>query len=177
MCRKPATKPRARIREPTWRGPPGLLSRESSRLFGKVGMRGLCVLWNCRLCKLDSLRHAADLLPRRTDRLADHQILVRARTRAEFLGASIVHFGDVEIPILIHAESVDVPHRAGPLAAAAPRVQIMALQIVLNDLRGLVVRDPQIFIRRQKQNLRSRRLACTELIDELAVLVEHLNAM
>ena len=75
-----------------------------------------------------------DLLPGGVDRLADQEGRVDALTRPEFLHAARIHFGDVEIAVLIDRESMHAPETAGEVAPDAPRVQEVSLQIVFQHL-------------------------------------------
>src|SRR5579864_2052639 len=79
----------------------------------------------------DQKKPSRRLFPRRVHRLADHERRIRARSRSELLGTTGVHFGYIEISLLIHAESVYSPETAGEISPRAPRIQEMPIEIVL----------------------------------------------
>src|SRR5206468_12390644 len=95
----------------------------------------------------------------------------------EFFHPPGVYLGEVEVTVRIHAHPVDIPERSRPLTLTAPRVLVMPLDVVLDDFRRVVVGDPNIPARVEEQDLRRRRGTGAELIEVLAVLVEHLDAV
>ena len=72
-------------------------------------------------------RKTASSLPHPRDRLAHEIVRIRALLRPELLHAPAVHFGDVEVALLIDAHAVHAPQRAGEHAERAPRVEQVAL--------------------------------------------------
>lgn len=62
------------------------------------------------------------LFPCRVVRLCHQECRVGSRSRAEFLGPSIAHFGDVDVSFLVYANLVDAPHTAGINAEGAPGI-------------------------------------------------------
>src|SRR5438477_12164274 len=82
------------------------------------------------------------LPPRRVDRRTDEERLVRIRPWTELLQAAVADLRDVQIPLLIDARTVHVEEAAGMIAERSPRVEIVALEVVLHYLRGHVFARP-----------------------------------
>src|ERR1051325_974802 len=82
------------------------------------------------------------LPPGRVHGRADEQRLVRIRPRPELLQAAVAHLRDVEIALLIHARAVHVEETARVIPERAPRIEEVALEVVLDDLCGRVLERP-----------------------------------
>src|ERR1700688_3773002 len=109
----------------------------------KIGRPTLCELfkgWGSKFKSSKNFRHIQPsiqrecLFPRRVNRLADHICCIRSRTRSELLHAAVIHFGDVEIPVLVDAESVHSPEAARKISPGSPGVHEVSLEIVLQHL-------------------------------------------
>src|SRR5438105_4910754 len=74
------------------------------------------------------------LFPGRVDGLADQHSRIGARPRTELLEPSGIHFSDVEVPFLVRTHAVDAPERAWKIGDGSPRVDEMAVEIVLQHL-------------------------------------------
>src|SRR5260370_1210955 len=116
-------------------------------------------------------------LLRLTHALAYQERRIRAGPRAEFLRSAVIHFGEVKIAIGVDAHPVYVPQGSGPIALAAPGIEIAPVDIELDDLGRTAVCDPDAAVGGHVQELRSRRLSGAPLIEELAVFIEDLDAM
>src|SRR5579863_7163442 len=121
----------------------------------------------------------ADLLgPGRANRLAHQQRWVGAIARDELLRTAAPHFRGVEIAVLVHAELVRSPQSAGLGGHRAPGIQQPSGQVVLVELEvAVAVRHPEVLVGGHEDVIR-RRVSVAEvpLIEELAVLIEDLNA-
>src|SRR3981189_1320038 len=73
------------------------------------------------------------LLPGRIDRLGKQKCGIGSRSRRELLYASCVHFREVQIALLVDAQPMYTPEVARTRTHAAPGIQQMALQVVLDD--------------------------------------------
>src|SRR5712692_5922901 len=78
--------------------------------------------------------HSRPLFPRRVKWFADQIRRIRSWPRSELLRSPIVHFGSVEIPVLVDAESVHSPEAARKISPGAPRILEVPLEIVLQHL-------------------------------------------
>src|SRR6476659_5004022 len=83
------------------------------------------------------------LLPSHAQRLADQVIRVHTLTRTEFLRAALVDFRDVEAAVHIRAEIVHAPEPAREVAPRAPRIEEVAVEIVLEHLARAAIECPQ----------------------------------
>src|SRR5437763_1007049 len=75
------------------------------------------------------------LLPGRINGFADQERLVHALARCEFLHAAAVHFGNVEVAVLVDAEAGHSPESSRYIATHAPGIQEMPFEIILQHLR------------------------------------------
>src|SRR5437870_997235 len=119
----------------------------------------------------------ADLLPGLAKRLADEERRVRAGARLELLRAALIDFGHIEVALLIDAEVVHAPEPSGEVAPRAPRVQEVAVEVVLDHLACTAIERPQIAVEEVHQVDIGRTFAELPLVEELPVLVEHLHAV
>src|SRR6186713_2893899 len=118
------------------------------------------------------------LFPNPRNRLAHEIVGIRALLRPELLHAAAVHFGDVEVALLIDAHSVHAPQCAWEHAERAPRVEEMAFLIVLEQLVRAAIEGPDVPIGTDVEQMQARRIRVDAPgVKELAVLVEHLHAM
>ena len=100
---------------------------------------------------------------------------IRAGARLELLHPAAEAVGAVEIALRVDRHLVQLPEGAGERAVGAPRIQQLAVRVVLEDLRVGAVGDPHVLVRVDHDVV---RLAQTRpLIEELAAPVEDLNAM
>jgi hypothetical protein len=83
--------------------------------------------------KLSRGRASFGSLPGRINGLGDQEFGVGAGLRMELLHAPGVHFGDVQIPFLVHAHPVDAPQATGKVTHAAPAIQQVSLQRALGE--------------------------------------------
>src|ERR1051326_5457630 len=86
------------------------------------------------------------LFPGNPERLAYEVCLVRARTRLELLDAALVDFRDVEVPVHVGAEVVHAPEAAGEITPHAPRVEEVAVEVVLQHLVRAAIGRPQVAV-------------------------------
>src|SRR6266581_3735094 len=61
------------------------------------------------------------LIPHPGDRLAHQIVGIGALLRTEFLHATAVHFGDVEVAFLVHAHTVDTPQSSPQTCQSVPQ--------------------------------------------------------
>src|ERR1700680_4263459 len=85
---------------------------------------------------------AFHLLPGRVHRFRDDEVGIRSRLRTELLHAARIHFGYVEVTLLIDRDAVHAPQAPGEIAHAAPGIEQAALQVVLEHLVGRPVEGP-----------------------------------
>src|SRR5581483_8599893 len=93
------------------------------------------------------------LFPSRIKRLADQICRVGAGTRAEFLGAPVAHFRNIQIAFLVYAHAVSIPHGSRLVALSAPGVDQMTVEVISGNFPGLIVRQPKFAVRGHKEKL------------------------
>src|SRR5688572_14808094 len=82
--------------------------------------------WSLRACSPAASARKSKFLPYDFCR-------VGIALRSEFLHASCEYFGDVQIALLVDREGVRSLELAGQSARAAPAIEIVAIQIILED--------------------------------------------
>src|ERR1035437_8914710 len=122
--------------------------------------------------------YAASLGPGRTNRLAHQQRRVGALPRDKLLRTAAPHLCRVEVAVLVHAELVRSPQSARLGGHRAPRIQQLSVKVVLVELEvPVTVRHPEVLVRGHVDVIRrGGSVAEVPLIEELAVLIEDLNA-
>jgi hypothetical protein len=95
--------------------------------------------------------------------------------RPEFLRAPAEHLRGVQISLRVGGEFMDGPEQPGRGAVRAPGVHQMPVQVVLEELVERAGEHPEKLIVADADVV--RLLDVGELIEVLAVLVEHLNAV
>ena len=97
--------------------------------------------------------------------------------RTELLRPPDVDVGRVQVVLAVHVELVHAPEPAGDRAERSPRGVLLqaAVQVVLRELLRLARRGPQELVVGHQQRVRQRRVR--PRVEELAVLVEHLDAV
>src|SRR5215472_18171210 len=119
----------------------------------------------------DCEQREQSILPSCTDRLPDQVLWVRTRPGPKLLDPSAVHLGNVEIAVLVDANSVHAPHPAGEVAPRAPGIQEMSVQVVLQNLRRSAIHCPQVAVGRNIDEVNIRRvLSEAPFVEILAIL-------
>src|SRR5882672_10823323 len=117
-------------------------------------------------------------LPSRVDRLADQGRRIGAGARTEFLEASGVDLGDVEVPFLIGAHAVHAPERAREIADGPPRIEETPVEVELQHLMGQAIEARHRPIRADLHEVEARGPHGNSPLGEVpAVLVEDLDAV
>src|SRR5262249_24250825 len=101
---------------------------------------------------------------------------IGARLRSELLHAPVEDLREIEIAVLIDRNGVRSVQLTRLPAGPAPPVEIFAIQVVLQHPIGPAVRDPQELIGRDDVRVRRRANARRPHVEEVAVLVESLDA-
>src|SRR5687767_11130304 len=96
--------------------------------------------------------------------------------RPELLHAAAKNFGRVKVPLLIHSERVRALELSRQSTGPAPAIQIVAVQIVLEDAMRAAVGHPKELVGADEVRIRQRSHTGGEHVQELAVLVEDLEA-
>src|SRR5437762_2511162 len=117
------------------------------------------------------------LLPGDSQRLAEQVVRIDALTRMELLRAALVDLGDVEVAFRVRAEVVHAPEAAREVAPRAPRIEEVAVEIVLEHLARAAIECPDGAVNVVDQMHVGRSLAERPLVEELSVLVEHLDTV
>src|SRR5438105_6017961 len=119
------------------------------------------------------LRLFLRLLPGASDRLPEQERGIRARARLVLLCAAVVHFGHVEVAVLIDAHAVHAPHAAGEIAPRAPRILEVSVEVVFQDPVGAAIGGPEEAVGGDDEHVDVGRVGPkAPLAQEFAVLVE-----
>src|SRR5882762_5200118 len=123
-------------------------------------------------------RVAASLGPSRTNRLANQQCRVGVLPGDELLRTAAPHFCRVEVAVLVHTELVRSPQPACRGGHRAPRIQQLPVQVEFVELEvAVTIRRPEVLVRGHVDVIRrGGPVAEIPLIEELAILIEDLNA-
>src|SRR5204862_784274 len=90
-------------------------------------------------------------------RLADQERRVSARSRPVLLRAAVVDFRDVKVACLVDAHAVHAPHAAVEITPGTPRIQEVAVEVVLEDLVRAAVGSPEKSIAVDDEHVDVRR--------------------
>src|SRR5262249_51212736 len=103
---------------------------------------------------------------------------IRCLSRSKLLHAPAIHFRNVEVSFLVHTETVHAPEAAGKVAPDAPRIEEVAVEIVLQHLGSSAIEGPQRAISTDIDKVNIRRLLTgTPFVQVFAVFIEYLYAM
>jgi hypothetical protein len=121
---------------------------------------------------------AFHLLPGRVHRLPDDEVGIRTRLWTELLHAARIHFGYVEVALLIDGDAMHAPQAPGEITHAALGIQQVALQVVLEHLVGGAVKGPDGVARADVEQVQARRIGVDfRFVQIFAVVIENLNAV
>src|SRR6267378_3077895 len=118
------------------------------------------------------------LLPGRIDRLGKQKCGIGSRSRRELLYASCVYFREVQIALLVDAQPMYTPEVARIGTHAAPGVQQVALQVVLDHFVGGAIKGPEGASGSDVEQVKTRRRSVNlPFVAILAVFIEDLDAV
>src|SRR5215467_12080646 len=96
------------------------------------------------------------LFPCRIDRFADQRRRIGAGARPELLEAAGIDFSNVDVSFLVRAHAMHAPERAWKIGDRSPRVEEMAVEIVLKHLVGVAIEGHQRPIRANLHEVQAR---------------------
>src|SRR5689334_9938585 len=103
---------------------------------------------------------------------------VGALLRTKLLHPSAIHFRDVKVSFLVHAETVYAPEAAGEVAPHAPGIKEVSGEVVLQHPGGSAIESPECPVGADINKVDVGRIfARTPFVQILAVLIEDLNSM
>src|SRR5262247_1102335 len=117
-------------------------------------------------------------LPHAWPRLTHEEFGFSTLTRRVLLHSASSHLSGVEIAFLVGGEPVHAPLAALACAERSPRIQEVSLGVVGEELVRSLIGGPQNTVVAHIDAVDVHRRARTEipLVEELAILVEHLDA-
>ena len=144
----------------------GRNSQVKQRLYKNTNKKPLRRHCGMRHRNAGNLNYAeAYLFPRRVNRLANHECGICPGSWSEFLRATAIDFGNIEIALLVDAESVHPPKPARKIPPGSPRIKEMSFEIILQHLRSSAIERPKCAVGPNVKQMDIRRLrARTPLI-------------